>query len=71
MPLVINSLGGGHTHKHTHTHMHTDVRTRSMLGNQARRRPARAWFNNVNDDGCYDDDYDAGAVSVVVPTLCV
>jgi len=21
-PLVINSLGGGHTHTHTHTHMH-------------------------------------------------
>ena len=22
-PLVINSLGGGHTRKHTHTHIHT------------------------------------------------
>ena len=36
-PLVINSLGGGHTHTHTHTHR-----------NQARTGlwPARAWFKN-------------------------
>ena len=48
MPLVINSLGGGPTHKHTHTH--TDVRTGSMLGNQARAglRPACASFNDEN-----------------------
>ena len=30
MPLVINSLAGGHTHTHTHTHTqahtHTDIR---------------------------------------------
>ena len=36
MPLVINSLGGGHTHKHTQT-----IHTGSILRNQA-----RAWFNN-------------------------
>ena len=23
-PLVINSLGGGHTHTNTHTHTHSD-----------------------------------------------
>ena len=29
--------------------MHTDIRTRSILGNQVRagRRPARAWFKNI------------------------
>ena len=45
-PLVINSLGGGHTHTQTHTH--TDVRTETISRNQARAglRPARAWFNN-------------------------
>ena len=32
-PLVINSLGGGHTHTHT------DVRTGTISRNQA-----RAWF---------------------------
>ena len=26
-PLVINSLGGGHTHTHTHTHAHTHTHT--------------------------------------------
>ena len=35
-PLVINSLGGGHTHKHTnsHTNTHTDVRTGTISRNQ-------------------------------------
>ena len=51
MPLVINSLGGGHTHTHTHTHTstHTDVRTGTISRNQAHagRRPARAWFKNL------------------------
>ena len=51
MPLVINSLGGGHTHTHTHTHTQTHIqtiRTGPILGNQARAglRPARAWFKN-------------------------
>ena len=46
MPLVINSLRGGHTHtlKHAQTHTrthtctrtHTDVSTESILRNQAR-----------------------------------
>ena len=26
-PLVINSLGGGHTHTHTHTRVHTHTHT--------------------------------------------
>ena len=44
MPLVINSLGGGHTDTNTHT----DVRTETILRNQACAGlwPARAWFNN-------------------------
>ena len=35
-PLVINSLGGGHTHTHTHTHMQTHTYTY--------RRPAQKQF---------------------------
>ena len=58
-PLVINSLGSGHTHTHTHTqtqtktqtqtHTHIDVHTETILRNQVhtRRRPARAWFKNI------------------------
>ena len=34
-PLVINSLGGGHTHTHTNTH--TDVRTGTILRKQAQK----------------------------------
>ena len=38
-PLVINSLGGGHTQTHTytytHTHKHTDVLTETILRNLA------------------------------------
>ena len=47
MPLVINSLGRGHTHAHTRTRIPT-IRTGSILRNQARAslRPARAWFKN-------------------------
>ena len=29
-PLVINSLGGGHTHIHTYTNTHTDVHTETI-----------------------------------------
>ena len=46
--IVINNLGGGHTHTYTHTHTHThnkhthtDVRTETILRNQA-----HAWFKN-------------------------
>ena len=43
-PLVINSLGGGHTHtrKHTHTHTHTHIQTftdRSNSKKPSTRRP--------------------------------
>ena len=38
MPLVINSLGAN---TYTNTHTHTDVRTETILGNQA-----HAWFKN-------------------------
>ena len=37
MPLVINSLGDGHTHIHTHAHIHThkhtytDIRTEKTI----------------------------------------
>ena len=48
-PLVINSLGGGHTHKHTNTH--TDIRTGTISKNQARAGlwPAHAWFNDLSN----------------------
>ena len=44
-PLVINSLGGGHTHTHTHTSILS--RTEAIIRNQARvgLRPAHVWFN--------------------------
>ena len=46
-PLVIDSLGRGHTHTHTQARIPT-IRTGSILRNQARAglRPAHAWFNN-------------------------
>ena len=50
MPLVINSLGGGHARKHTHTHTHTHTQayrrswTEAILRNQAH---AGTWFNKV------------------------
>ena len=45
MPLVINSLGGGHTHVNTHTHTQT-IHTGSILRNQvlASLWPVHAWF---------------------------
>ena len=49
-PLIINSLGGGHTQTHTHTqtHAHTDVRTTTILRNQARAGLwlGHPWFKN-------------------------
>ena len=39
MPLVINSLGGGHTHTHKHILI---ICTGSILRNQA-----RAWFKKL------------------------
>ena len=46
MPLVINSLGDGHTHTHANTH--TDVRTETISKIQVRAGlwPAHAWFKN-------------------------
>ena len=43
-PLVINSFGGGHTHTNTHT----DIRTETILRNQAHTGlwPVHAWFKN-------------------------
>ena len=51
MPLVINSLGGGHTNTHTHT----DTRTETILRNQAHAglRPARTWFKKPNQVHLY------------------
>ena len=45
-PLVINSLGDGHTQTHTQTNTHTDIRTGTISRNQAHAglRPAHAWF---------------------------
>ena len=41
-PIVINSLGGGHTHTHanTHTHTHTDNPHRINFKKPGARRPA-------------------------------
>jgi len=41
MPLVINSLGGGHTHTYTH---HRQVISRNQAC--ASQQPVRAWFKN-------------------------
>ena len=58
MPLVINSLGGGHTHTHTQTHIQT-IRTGSISRNQARAGlwPVRAWFKKEHNFIC---NYPAG-----------
>ena len=32
MPLVINSLGGGHTHMRVHVHTHTHTHTHTLHG---------------------------------------
>ena len=34
-PLVINSLGGGHTHKHTRKHTYRHSRTEAIIRKQA------------------------------------
>ena len=44
MPLVINSLGGGHTHTHTHTHTHKHTHKHTY------RRPHR---NNYKKPGAH------------------
>ena len=47
MPLVINSIGSGHTDMQTQ--MHTYVHTETILRNQAYAgcRPALAWFKDL------------------------
>ena len=42
MPLVTNSLGGGHACTHTNVHTETIIRNRAW----ASRRPAHIWFKN-------------------------
>ena len=42
MPLVINSLGGGHTHTYTHTQAYKRSRTEAILRNQVRTGRRRA-----------------------------
>ena len=44
-PLVIYSLGGGHTHTHTHTHT-GGMKVISVNQARAGLWPARAWFNS-------------------------
>ena len=41
-PLVINSLGGRHTHKHANT----ILRTETIIRNQV-LKPVHAWFKNA------------------------
>ena len=38
MPLVINSLGGGHTNTHTHTHIHTHTHTYTHIQTSAQKQ---------------------------------
>ena len=49
MPLVINSLRGGHTQTDTNTHTYTDAHTETILRNQMciGLWPACAWFKNI------------------------
>ena len=53
MPLVINSLGGGHVHAHTHAYRHSQ--TEAILRNQANtgHRPACTWFKMQAKDQVY------------------
>jgi len=48
MPLVINNLGGGHTH--THTDIVEKVISRNQL--HASLRPARNWFDKFFSKNC-------------------
>ena len=43
-PLVINSLGGGHTHTQAYRRSRTEAILRNLV--RAGLRPACAWFNN-------------------------
>ena len=46
-PLVIKSLGGGHTHTHKHTHIQISTQEQFQ---ETRRAPAtgrRAWFKKL------------------------
>ena len=52
MPLVINSLGGGHTHTHTHTQTQTQTQTQTHTHNDDPHRinlrnQVHAWFKNI------------------------
>ena len=38
-PLVINSLGGGHTHTNTHTHTHIHTSAQKQFQEPGARRP--------------------------------
>jgi len=53
MPLVINNLGGGHTHTHTYICIQT-LRTKAISRNQscASLQPAPAWFKKLHDIKC-------------------
>ena len=46
MPLVIHSLGGGHTHTHTHTHTHIHTHTHTHTDKAILKNQARASRNN-------------------------
>ena len=39
IPLVINSIGGGHTHTHTHTNTHTNTHTYRRLNTNNFKKP--------------------------------
>ena len=47
MLLVINSLGGGHTHTHTHTYKHTYIQT--FLDKSNSKKPGMRRKRQSND----------------------
>ena len=50
-PLVINSLGGGHTHINTHMHTHINIQKFADRSDYKKPgvQPAHAWFKNVKE----------------------
>jgi len=53
MPLVINSLGGGHKHTHKHTRILTSrIKAISRNKSHAGQRPAHTWFKKIKLSPC-------------------
>ena len=75
-PLVINSLGGGHTHTHTHAQAYRHSRTEAILRNQVLTGlwPARAWFKKYTTVYTYSTIYvwlTLGEICHVCTDMCI